>query len=189
MHWFKLFESLVHMITSLAAEGHLKFTQGVSKLMLISTNKFRAFLSVQKEVELGDWLDLESLSCFTIVIALDCAEHNVLVLISSTIGLKSWLEAHARAASWRPEINDYSCICANNCLELNKGRYLTNFTKLWRGCCIQGLSRLGALASILLLLLHSLYHSSHLRVTLYHLLHLWIVLKRLQELGVLHHLL
>ena len=54
MHWFELFESLVHMITSLAAEGHLKFTQGVSKLMLISTNKFRAFLSVQKEVELGD---------------------------------------------------------------------------------------------------------------------------------------
>jgi len=119
MHWFKLLESLIHMFTSLATQSHLKFTKGVSKLMLVGSNKFRAFLTVQKKVELGDRLDLESLSCFTIVIALDSTEHNMFVLIGSTISLKSGFEAHARAASWRPEINDHTCVCANNCLELD----------------------------------------------------------------------
>ena len=67
--------------------------------MLICSDKFRALLTVEHEIELWDGLDLESSGSLSIVVALDGAEYYMLISVGPTVGFESGFESHARRAS------------------------------------------------------------------------------------------
>ena len=172
------------MLTGLATECHLKLSEGAAELVLARPHKLCALLPVQHEVELGDGLDLEGLARLSISVRLHCTEHNVLVLVSATSAFIGRLEAHARPATWRPEIDDYAMIRPDDCLKLHQRSNVANLAELGRrgGYLGWGLLSLAIVAS-LAVLLHLLHHLLHGRVILHHLLHRWIVLHHLLESG------
>ena len=120
MHGLEDLESLIHMFTCFTAESDLQFGEGISKFMFICSDKFRALLTVKHEIELRDGLDLECSGSFSIVVALDGAEYYMLIFVGPTIGFESGFESHARRASGRPEIYNYTLIITDNCLQLHQ---------------------------------------------------------------------
>jgi len=83
------------VLTGFATQGRLEFAKGLSEGVIVGTNEFVAFFTAQKEVELGDRLDLKGLGSLAVVVRLHGAKHDVLVPVSASGSLESRFEAHA----------------------------------------------------------------------------------------------
>lgn len=144
--------------------------------MFACANKLVTLLSVKHKVKLWNWLHLESLGNLTIIVRLNCAKDNMLVLISTGSTLIGRLKPHTRSASWWPEINHYTMVVSNDCLKLHQRADLTNFTKLGCGrlrCLSIGLTSC-ALTIVPLHLLHELLHGGVVCHLLIHLTLAWL---------------
>lgn len=94
------------MLGCSACRFFVQFTKCLPELILIRTHKLSVLFAVQIEVELWNRADVESAANVLGLLDVDSTKDDLGVLITRCHVLVNGLEAHARRASWGPEVDD-----------------------------------------------------------------------------------
>lgn len=130
IHRFELLELEICMLTSGSTQCISEHGEGSMKLTFISSNKLLDLLLVENKVELRDRANTEGLSNLLILSSLNSTEHNIFILICTSLCFINRLESHAGWATRWPEVNNDSTEIGNYSFKLSHSRDLHNFTKL-----------------------------------------------------------